>query len=194
MATVPSTMLALGTSVPDFTLTDAVSGRRVSPGDHRGAPALLVMFICNHCPFVKHVLPELGRLERDYAAKGLALIAINANDPEAFPADAPPEMERLARDEGWGFPFAFDETQEVAKAFQAACTPDFYLFDREGMLVYRGQLDGSRPSNGVPVTGADLRRAIEAALVGRAVAGEQRPSVGCNIKWRKGSAPAWFGQ
>jgi thiol-disulfide isomerase/thioredoxin len=194
MAAVPSTMLALGTSVPDFTLTDAVSGRRVSPADHRGAPALLVMFICNHCPFVKHVLPELGRLERDYRTKGLAMIAINANDADAFPADAPPEMGRLAREQGWGVPFLFDETQEVAKSFRAACTPDFFLFDREGVLVYRGQLDDSRPGNGVPVTGADLRGAIEATLAGRAVAAEQRPSVGCNIKWKRGSAPAWFGQ
>ena len=194
MAAVPSTMLALGTSVPDFTLTDAVSDRRVSAADYRGAPALLVMFICNHCPFVKHVMPEFGRLERDYWVKGLALVAINANDADAFPADAPPEMGRLARDEGWGFPFLFDETQEVAKAFQAACTPDFFLFDRRGVLVYRGQLDASRPSNGVPVTGADLRGAIEATLAGRPVAAEQRASVGCNIKWKRGSAPAWFGQ
>jgi thiol-disulfide isomerase/thioredoxin len=187
-------MLSLGTPVPDFALPDAVSGRQVSPADHRDAAALLIMFICNHCPFVKHVMPELGRLEREYGGMGLAILAINANDPEAYPADAPPEMRRLANEQGWGFPFLFDETQEVAKAFQAACTPDFYLFDRNRALAYRGQLDDSRPSNAVPVTGADLRAAIEATLAGRPVAREQRPSVGCNIKWKKGKAPAWFGQ
>jgi thiol-disulfide isomerase/thioredoxin len=194
MVAVPSTLLSLGTPVPDFALPDAVSGRQVSPADHRDAAALLIMFICNHCPFVKHVMPELGRLEREYGGMGLAILAINANDPEAYPADAPPEMRRLANEQGWGFPFLFDETQEVAKAFQAACTPDFYLFDRNRALAYRGQLDDSRPSNAVPVTGADLRAAIEATLAGRPVAREQRPSVGCNIKWKKGKAPAWFGQ
>jgi thiol-disulfide isomerase/thioredoxin len=194
MVAVPSTMLALGTPVPDFALTDVVTGRRFSPADFAGARALLVMFICNHCPYVRHVLPELGRLERDYQARGLALVAINANDEQAYPADAPPEMAGLAREQGWGFPFLFDDAQEVARAFRAACTPDFYLFDRQGALAYRGQLDDSRPGNGAPVTGADLREAIEVTLAGRPVSREQRPSIGCNIKWKQGNAPAWFGR
>lgn len=194
MVAVPSTMLGLGTPVPEFALDDAVSGRRVSPADFGDAAALLVMFICNHCPFVKHVLPELGRLERDYRLRRLALVAINANDVRVYPADAPAEMKKLAGEQGWGFPFLHDETQDVAKAFRAACTPDFFLFDRGRALVYRGQLDDSRPGNGVPVTGKDLRGAIDATLAGRPAPAEQRPSIGCNIKWKKGSAPMWFGQ
>jgi thiol-disulfide isomerase/thioredoxin len=193
MVAVPSTMLALGTPVPAFALPDAVSGARVSPAQYAGAPALLVMFICNHCPFVQHVMPELDRLERDYGPRGLVMVAINSNDVEAFPDDAPAAMAGLVRDRGWRFPFLFDESQDVARAFQAACTPDFYLFDARRRLVYRGQLDDSRPKNDVPVTGRDLRQAIEATLAGRDVPDGQRPSVGCNIKWKPGNAPAWFG-
>jgi thiol-disulfide isomerase/thioredoxin len=194
MAAVPSTMLELGTPIPDFSLPDAVSGARISPAAYAGRPALLVMFICNHCPYVQHVLPELARLERDFGPLGLALVAINSNDVDAWPDDAPPRMAALAREQGWGFPFLFDEAQEVARAFRAACTPDFFLFDRDRRLVYRGQLDDSRPKNGLPVTGNDLRQAVEATLAGRPVAPDQRPSVGCNIKWKAGTAPAWFGQ
>lgn len=192
MVAVPSTMLPLGTSVPAFALPDAVSGRTLGPADVREAKALLVMFICNHCPFVKHVMAEFGRLERDYRNAGLAILAVNANDVDAYPADAPSEMKRLAETEGWGFPFLHDETQEVAKAFRAACTPDFYLFDASRRLVYRGQLDDSRPANDVPVDGRDLRAALDAVLAGRPVPAEQKPSIGCNIKWRPGNAPDYF--
>jgi thiol-disulfide isomerase/thioredoxin len=184
----------LGTPVPGFSLDDAVSGRKVSVAEFGDASALLVMFICNHCPFVQHVLPELAQLERSYRSRGLGILAVNANDVQAYPADAPAEMARLARQEGWGFPFLLDETQDVARAFRAACTPDFFLFDHGRRLAYRGQLDDSRPGNGVPVTGKDLRGAIEAVLAGRPVPPEQRPSVGCNIKWKRGQAPPWFGQ
>jgi thiol-disulfide isomerase/thioredoxin len=187
-------MLPLGTPVPDFSLDDPVSGRKVSVGEFAGSRALLAMFICNHCPFVQHVLPELARLERSFRPLGLAMVAINSNDVRAYPADAPAEMARLARHEGWGFPFLFDQTQDVARAFRAACTPDFFLFDRDRRLAYRGQLDDSRPSNGVPVTGKHLREAIEAVLAGRPVPPDQRPSVGCNIKWKPGQAPPWFAQ
>lgn len=194
MVSVPSTMLPLGTRLPAFALRDAVSGRRVSSEDLGATtPALLVMFICNHCPYVRHVVPELGRLERDYGARGLGIVAINSNDVAAYPADAPPEMARLAREQGWGFPFLYDESQEVAHAFRAACTPEFYLFGADRTLAYRGQLDDSRPKNDLPVTGKDLRAAIEAALAGAPVTPEQKPSVGCNIKWRKGHEPEWFG-
>lgn len=189
---VPSTMLPLGTPVPAFALPDAVTGRTVSPGAFGGARALLIMFVCNHCPYVQYVLPELGRVARDYADDGLATVAINANDTEAYPQDAPPAMKQLAEAEAWTFPFLMDGTQAVARAFRAACTPDFFLFDRAGRLVYRGQLDGSRPGNDTPVTGRDLRAAIEATLSGGAVAADQIPSVGCNIKWMKGNEPDYF--
>lgn len=192
MVAVPSTMLPLGTPVPDFALSDAVSGNRVSAADFDDARALLVMFICNHCPFVKHVKTELGRVAVDYQGKGLAVVAINANDLGAQPDDGPDHMKALAREEGWAFPFLFDETQEVAKAFRAACTPDFYLFDGTGKLAYRGQLDDSRPGNGIPVTGADLRAAIAAVLARQPVAAEQKPSIGCNIKWTPGREPGYF--
>jgi len=189
---VPSTMLPLGTTLPPFTLPDAVTGRDVSSDDYADAAALLVMFICNHCPYVQHVLKELGRVARDYADDGLAVVAVNANDLEAYPQDGPAEMKRLAETEGWRFPFLMDETQAVAKAYRAACTPDFFLFDRGRRLVYRGQLDGSRPSNDVPVTGGDLRAAIEATLAATPVAEEQIPSIGCNIKWTQGNEPDYF--
>jgi peroxiredoxin len=192
MVSVPSTMLSLGTRVPDFVLPNAVDGQPVSPRDYTGRNALLVMFICNHCPFVKHVKDEFGRIEADFDAKGLAIIAINANDLAAYPQDGPDPMRDLAREEGWSFPYLFDDTQGVAKAFRAACTPDFFLFNDQQRLVYRGQLDDSRPSNGVPVTGRDLRAAIEAVLAGKPVGAEQRPSIGCNIKWKTGNQPEYF--
>jgi peroxiredoxin len=192
MVAVPSTMLPLGTSLPDFALTDAVSGKRVSPADSRDARALLVMFICNHCPYVQHVTTELGRIARDHQAKGLAVVAINSNDLRQHPEDGPDHMKVLARDEQWTFPFLFDATQEVAQAFHAACTPDFYLFDGARRLVYRGQLDDSRPGNGIPVTGADLRGAIQAVLAGKPVPAEQKASIGCNIKWVPGREPGYF--
>jgi thiol-disulfide isomerase/thioredoxin len=192
MVAVPSTMLPLGTPVPDFALPDAVSWKRVSAADFRDAKALLVMFICNHCPFVKHVKTELGRVAADYQGKGLAVVAINSNDLDAQPDDGPDHMKALAREEGWTFPFLFDEAQEVAKVFRAACTPDFYLFDGAGKLAYRGQLDDSRPGNGIPVTGTDLRAAIRAVLAQRPVPAEQKPSIGCNIKWTPGREPGYF--
>ena len=188
-----STMLPLGTPVPDFSLTNAVDGGTVSPDDFADHPALLVMFICNHCPFVKHVMDELTRLGRDYPPRGVGIVAINANDPIGYPQDAPENMQRLARELGWEFPFLFDETQEVAKAFHAACTPDFFLFDGDGRLAYRGQLDDSRPGNDVPVTGEDLRSAIDAVLAAEPVPEDQKASIGCNIKWRPGNAPTYFG-
>jgi peroxiredoxin len=184
-----SAILELGTKAPDFALPNVVDGRTVSLDDFEGAPALLVMFLCNHCPYVKHVLPELGRIARDYAPKGLAIVAINSNDVRAYPEDAPENMKRLAQEQGWTFPFLFDETQEVAKAYRAACTPDFYLFDAERRLVYHGQLDDARPGNNRPLTGKDLRAAIDAVLAGRPAPQPQAPSVGCSIKWKPGNKP-----
>jgi thiol-disulfide isomerase/thioredoxin len=193
MAETASTMLALGTEIPDFSLPDVVSGKEISPSDYDNKKALLVMFICNHCPFVKHVMQEIGRVAKDYQPKGVGVVAINSNDVKAYPADSPENMKKLATAEGWDFPFCYDETQDVAKAFQAACTPDFYVFDEDRKLVYRGQLDDSRPSLDAPVTGRDLRRALDLALGGEAMPeGEQKPSMGCNIKWKKGREPAYF--
>jgi len=157
-----------------------------------GAPVLVVMFLCNHCPFVIHVLDELDRLVSEYIAKGVAFVAINSNDVEAYPQDAPDRMRELALERQWQFPYLFDETQEVAKAYRAACTPDFFVFDSKRALVYRGRLDASRPETGIAPSGADLRAALEAALVGEKPAGEQHPSMGCNIKWRAGNEPEYF--
>jgi len=193
MAATPSTMLPLGTGAPDFSGCDEVFGKIVSLADFASKPALLVMFICNHCPFVIHVRGEFPRLEKDYAARGLGIVAVNSNDIAAFPDDGPEHMKQLALDMKWGFPFLYDRSQAIARAYQAACTPDFFLFDRERRLVYRGQLDDSRPSNQIPVTGRDLRAAIEAVLEGRPVAAEQKPSIGCNIKWKPGNEPAYYG-
>ena len=185
MARTPSSMLALGTPCPPFSLIDVRSGRNVTSEQLlAGADGLLVMFICNHCPFVVHVLPALDRLEAQFADTGLRIVAINANDTTAYPQDGPGPMADLADERGWGFPFLLDDTQEVAKAFAAACTPDFFLFGKEGTLTYRGQLDDSRPGNGVAVTGGDLIAAISATLRGEAPNPEQKPSLGCNIKWR----------
>jgi len=191
MAATPSTMLPLGTKVPEFSLPNVVDGRTVSPEEFGGAAALVVMFICNHCPFVQHVMGELGALARDYAPQRVGCIAINSNDVSAYPDDAPERMRELARAEGWTFPFLYDETQEVAKAFRAACTPDFYVFDAERRLVYRGQLDDSRPGNDVPVTGRDMRVALDAIIAGSDVPRDQKPSIGCNIKWRLGNEPGY---
>lgn len=184
MALTPSTMVELGTTAPDFSLPDT-TGKTVSLSDFEGARALLVMFICNHCPYVKHIRSELAKLGTDYQPQGVAVVAINSNDVESYPADSPEKMVVEAREAGYTFPYLFDETQAVAKAYQAACTPDLYLFDAGRRLVYRGQLDGSRPGNGIPVTGEDLRAALDAVLAGKPVSDEQRPSVGCNIKWRQ---------
>ena len=188
---VPSTMLALGTKAPDFELSDVVTGLPVSIRDFDGKPALLVMFICRHCPYVRHVRDELARLGRDFADSDLAIVAISSNDPAEYPEDAPASLAEEARDAGYALPYLFDETQEVARAYTAACTPDFFLFDADRALVYRGQLDDSRPSNGLPVTGQDLRAAIDAVLSGGPVAQDQRASIGCGIKWRAGNEPAY---
>jgi peroxiredoxin len=188
---IPSTMLALGTKAPDFELPDVVTGKTVSIRDFDAKQALLVMFICRHCPYVKHVRAELARLGGDFADSELAIVAISANDPEEYPEDAPEGLAEDAREAGYAFPYLFDETQEVAKAYTAACTPDLFLFDADRALVYRGQLDDSRPSNGLPVTGEDIRAAIDAVLSGGPVSRDQRPSIGCGIKWRAGNEPAY---
>ncbi|MBL9091466.1 MAG: thioredoxin family protein [Planctomycetaceae bacterium] len=192
MVRTPSTMLPLGTPAPAFSLVDAVSGRTVSLTDFREAPALLVMFICNHCPFVKHVAAELARLGDDYLPKGVAIVAINSNDVAAHPDDAPDKMKAEAQARGYKFPYLFDETQAVAHAYNAACTPDFFLFDKQQKLAYRGQLDGSRPGNDVAVDGRDLRTALNQLLAGEFVPAEQRASLGCNIKWKPGNEPEYF--
>lgn len=189
MALTPSTMLPLGTPLPDFRLRDTVSGAEVSPEDFRDAPALLVAILCNHCPYVKHIRQGFAAFAKEYEERGLAVVAISANDPESHPQDAPEKMAEEARTQGYTFPYLFDATQEVAKAFRAACTPEFYLFDGERKLVYRGQFDGSRPGNDVPVTGRDLRAACDAVLAGQWVPEEQTPGIGCNIKWKPGQEP-----
>ncbi len=193
MAETPSTMLPLGTPLPPLRLADAVGGRTVdAPDEARGKKGLLVAFICNHCPFVKHVRKELVRVAHAALDQGFAVLAVNSNDEKAFPEDGPAAMRQLAQEERWRFPFLFDETQEVAKAFHAACTPDFFLFDGQLRLAYRGQFDDSRPSNGKPVTGSSLSDAIAAVAAQSAPAADQKPSIGCNIKWRPGNAPAYF--
>lgn len=191
MAAVNSTMLPLGTQAPEFQLAD-VSGRTVSLPEFTGKP-LLVMFICNHCPYVKHVRGELAAIGRDYQPRGLGIVAISSNDVGGYPQDGPDAMKVEAREAGYTFPYLFDESQSVAKAYRAACTPDFFLFDREHRLVYRGQLDDSRPKNGLPVNGRDLRAALDAVLSGQSVSVTQKPSIGCNIKWRAGNEPEYFG-
>jgi len=193
MAATPSTMAELGTPAPAFSLPDVVSKTNVSPGDFAANKALLVMFICHHCPFVKHIKEELARIGRDYAGSDLGIVAISSNDPAVSSDDSPEGLARMVSDWGLNFPVCYDETQETARTYEAACTPDFFLFDQARRLVYRGQLDDSRPGNGKPVTGADLRAAIEATLSGGAVSAQQKPSLGCNIKWRPGNAPAYFG-
>ena len=188
MAQTASTMLPLGTSAPDFSLPEPATGHPVTLADFRDSPALLVMFISNHCPFVKHVREALARFAADYRTKGLACVAIGANDAVNYPDDGPARIAEDARAFGYSFPYLHDESQAVAKAYRAACTPDFFLFDADRKLVYRGQFDGSRPGNDVPVTGADLRAAVDSALAGQPVSPEQKPSIGCNIKWRPAAA------
>ena len=190
MAVTASRMLALGTSAPDFNLPDT-AGNVVSLADFEKPPALLVVFMCNHCPFVKHVLDNLVELIKDYQAREVAVVGINSNDVANHPDDSPEMMAELAKESGLTSPYLYDETQEVAKSYSAACTPDFFLFDGERSLVYRGQMDDSRPDNGIPVTGADLTAAIDAVLAGKPVAREQKPSIGCNIKWKKGNEPGY---
>lgn len=185
MAMTPSTMLPLGTRAPDFRLVDTVSGREIALEAVRGETGTLVMFICNHCPYVQHVNPMLVRIGRDYPQRGIGVVAIGSNDAAAYPDDAPERMREVARELGYAFPYLHDETQSVARAYAAACTPDFFLFDRDLLLVYRGRLDDSTPGNGRALTGSDLRAALDALAEGRAIAEDQKPSVGCNIKFRK---------
>ena len=191
MAATPSTMLALGTTMPDFSLPD-LEGNLVSSSAFAGAKATLVVFLCPHCPFVQHTRMGIGRFGRDYQARGLAMVAINSNDTIAFPEDGAEGMKEEAAIAGYTFPYLRDETQYVAKLFKAACTPDFFLFDESKRLVYRGQLDSSRPRNNTPVTGEDLRAAADAVLSGAAVTTDQRASIGCNIKWKPGNEPSYF--
>lgn len=186
-----STMLALGTKAPDFALPDVTTGRTVRRSDFDEKKALVVMFICRHCPYVSHVRMGLAELGRDHRDRDVGIVAIGANDPEAYPEDAPESLAEEAREAGYTFPYLFDETQEVAKAYTAACTPDFFLFDAERNLAYRGQFDSSRRGNDVPVTGQDLRSAIDAVLSDSPVSQDQRPSVGCTIKWRPGNEPGY---
>jgi len=188
MVAVNSTMLPLGTKAPDFKLPD-IGGKMVSLSDLKNASALVVIFMCNHCPYVKHIRGELAWLAREYLPRGVAVAGINSNDVANYPADSPARMAEEAKSAGYLFPYLYDETQEVAKAYRAACTPDIYLFDQDQRLAYRGQLDGSRPGSNVPVTGKDLRAAIEAVLAGKPVAPKQKPSIGCNIKWKPGNEP-----
>lgn len=191
MARVASTMLPLGTLAPDFQLPD-VFGETISLATMKGKQGLLVMFICKHCPFVKHVEAQLAQIGKDYKDKNLGIVAISANDASNYPDDAPDQLQAMAKELGFTFPLCYDETQETAKAYTAACTPDFFLFDGNRSLVYRGQLDDSRPGNDKPVTGQDLRNAIDAVLAGKPISDIQKPSIGCNIKWKPGNAPAYF--
>jgi len=191
MARRHSQMQPLGTRAPRFALRDTVGGRTVALEDFAASPGLLIAFICNHCPYVKHILEGVVAFARDFGARGLAVVAISSNDVEGYPEDAPAEMARIATLKGFTFPYLYDESQQVAKAYQAVCTPDFFLFDRDRRLAYRGQFDGSRPGNQVPVSGADLRAAAEALLHSSPVASEQTASVGCSIKWKAGQEPGW---
>ena len=193
MALVASTMLALRTEAPEFSLPEPATGDTVSLSRFDDAQGLLVVFLSNHCPFVKHLADHFAGLAAEYQGRGVAVVGINANDVANYPDDSPEKMVDEVARRGYTFPYLFDESQEVAKAYRAACTPDFFLFDADRRLVYRGQYDGSRPSLDVPVTGEDLRAALEAVLGGGAPAAEQVPSVGCNIKWRAGEEPGWFG-
>ncbi len=192
MARTPSTMLELGTPAPHFALPEPLTGKTVSLDDFRGKP-LLVVFMCNHCPYVLHILDGLLDFAREYIPKGLQMVAINANDVANYPDDSPEKMVEMARAKDFPFPYLFDESQEIAKAYRAACTPDFFLFDADGKLVYRGQFDDARPRNDAPVTGADLRAAADAVLRGEKPAEDQKPSLGCNIKWKAGNEPDYYG-
>lgn len=194
MVLTPSTMLPLGTIAPDFQLPNAGSGKDeiVRLEQFKDAPALLVIFLCNHCPYVKHVRTDLARIASEYQKKGVAVVGINSNDADAYPDDSPEKMNQEARQFGYTFPYLFDADQSVAKAYKAACTPDFYVFDHSAKLVYRGQMDDSRPQSGKQVTGRDLRTALDAVLAGRPVPEPQMPSIGCNIKWKPGNQPDYF--
>jgi peroxiredoxin len=192
MVLTPSTMLPLGTPAPNFSLPDPF-GKTVSLADFASKPALLVIFMCNHCPYVKHVADGLSALAKEYQARGVGVVAISSNDVGSHPDDAPAKMADEIKLRGYTFPYLYDESQQVAKAYRAACTPDFYVFDAQHKLAYRGQLDASRPNSGVPVTGHDLRAALNEVLAGKPVATEQKPSIGCNIKWKAGNAPDYFG-
>jgi thiol-disulfide isomerase/thioredoxin len=192
MVSVNSTMMPLGSPMPEFELPDAF-GNRYSSGSFDDAPALLVMFICNHCPYVKHIRAKLAEVTKDLAGKGVAIVGINSNDAETHPDDSPEAMKAEAAQFGYTFPYLVDEDQTVAKTYRAACTPDFFLFDRDRRLAYRGQFDSSRPKNDLPVTGADLVAAAEAVVEGRPAPDDQRPSIGCNIKWKPGNEPDYFG-
>lgn len=193
MVLTASTMLPLGTKAPDFNLPDVVSGRAIALANYADKQPLLVMFICQHCPFVKHIQVELAKIGKDYLNSDLKIVAISANDVANYPDDAPENLRAMAKELNLEFPICYDESQEIAKAYTAACTPDFFLFDANQQLVYRGQLDDSRPSNGKPVTGKDLRAAIDAVLAGEDISFAQQPSVGCNIKWKPGNAPSYYG-
>jgi peroxiredoxin len=192
MVLTPSTMLPLGTEAPDFALVN-VDGRTVSLADFDDAPALVVIFMCNHCPYVKHLADALAAFAAECMAKGVAVVGISSNDVSTHPADSPEQMVAEAEQRGYSFPYLYDETQDVAKEYNAACTPDFYLFDGDRKLVYRGQFDASRPDSGIPITGSDLRAAIDAVLAGKKPSAEQKPSMGCNIKWKRGNEPSYFG-
>lgn len=192
MSLTPSTMLALGTPAPNFQLSDVLSGKTVALKDLKGNKALLVIFLCRHCPYVQHVIDELAKIGHDYADKNINIIAISSNDIDSFPEDAPASLKEMALKKDLVFPLLYDSTQEVAKAYTAACTPDFFLFDKDHHLVYRGQLDDSRPGNNIPVTGKDLQEAIDNVLIGQPVSANQKPSVGCNIKWKVGNEPSYF--
>lgn len=191
MVRTESTMLPLGTNAPAFTLPNT-EGQQVSLSDYAGAKALLVIFMCNHCPYVKHVADELKKLADDYAGDGLGVVGISSNDADNYPDDSPEAMAKEKADRGYEFAYLYDEDQSVAQDYRAACTPDFYLFDSNQKLAYRGQLDGSRPNSGIPVTGEDLRAAIDAVLAGEQAPEAQRPSLGCNIKWKAGNEPQYF--
>jgi len=184
-------MLPLGTAAPDFNLPDA-DGKLVSPADFKAASALLVVFMCNHCPYVIHIRAGLAQLARDYAPKNVGIVGISSNDAKNYPDDSPAKMKEEVKNAGYIFPYLYDETQAVAKSYHAACTPDFFLFDRGRRLVYRGQFDASRPGNGIPVTGKDLRDALDAVLAGKTTSEFQAPSIGCNIKWKPGNEPDYF--
>jgi peroxiredoxin len=191
MVRTPSTMVALGTQAPDFHLPDVTSGQTISLESFAGKSGLLVMFICRHCPYVKHVQRELARIGQDYQARDLGIVAISSNDADSYPDDAPESLKEMVEELGFTFPLCYDESQATAQAYAASCTPDFFLFDRNHKLVYRGQLDDSRPANGIPVTGRDLRAALDALLAGKPISQEQKASLGCNIKWKLGNEPAY---
>ncbi len=191
MVRTASTMMPLGTKAPDFLLPD-VSGRQVGVKDFQDAPALLIVFLCNHCPYVKHLAEPLSAVLREYQERGVAVVGINSNDFDAYPDDSPEQMAREVQKRGYTFPYLVDANQQVAQAYRAACTPDFFLFDGQQRLVYRGQFDSSRPGSEIPVTGEDLRAAMDAVLAGQAPVQEQKPSLGCNIKWRPGNEPDYF--